>query len=86
MITGAADTGLILARPVRQLEAASFDQRLDEPVDVVPLGLDVGLEPVLAERRARDRSDADQSRARQHGAVDRRRAGIVTVEDEVKVT
>ena len=60
-------------------------QRLDQAVDVVPGGLDVGLEPVLAQRRARHRADADQPGPARPAPARRSRKNL-TVEDDVKVT
>ena len=49
--------------------------RVEEPVDVVPCGFDVRLEAVLAQRRARYRTDRDDPRAARPGGPARAGSG-----------
>ena len=61
-------------------------QCVDEPVDVVARGLDIGLAAVLAQRLARHRPDAHQARALGQRAAASDSKKKRTVEEEVNVT
>ena len=84
-------TGRAIARGTYRLRApragvSRGDERVDEAVDVVPLGLDVRLEPVLAQRRRWSPARSRQARPVERARRRRVERGTRTVEEEVKVT